>query len=119
MKLNKTLPGVFLVAVLLCPTHGAAAEKSRIQRIAGTRIVVADLEKTRKFYTGLLGLEEAFDLKNDKGDVTSVFFKVNDEQYLEFATGEVEGFRMEHLAFLTPDLRAAAADLRRQGISPG
>ncbi len=106
-------------AIAMSLSSATAAEKILIQRIAGARIVVPDLEKTRQFYTGLLGLEEAFTLKDENGAVTSAFFKVNDEQYVEFAPGAVSDFRWEHLAMLTADLKSAAAELRRQGITPG
>ena len=74
-------------------TTPALAEDHLVTRLAGVSFKVADLEKARQFYTGILGLEEAFDLKDSNGVVQSIFFKVNDDQYLEFSSGAPEKFR--------------------------
>ena len=97
----------------------ALAEEFPVTRLAGVSFKVADLEKTRQFYTGILGLEEAFDLKDASGAVKSAFFKINDDQYLEFSPGAVDGFHMEHVSFLTSDLKQSAAILQKRGLAPG
>jgi catechol 2,3-dioxygenase-like lactoylglutathione lyase family enzyme len=105
--------GLFLLAT------ATLAEDVPITRLAGVTFKVADLEKARQFYTGVLGLEEAFGRKDSGGAIKSAFFKVNDDQYLEFLSGGVEGFHLEHISFLTPDLKKAAALLKQRGIKPG
>jgi catechol 2,3-dioxygenase-like lactoylglutathione lyase family enzyme len=97
----------------------ALAQDQLVTRLAGESFKVADLEKARQFYNGILGLEEAFDLKDSNGVVQSIFFKVNDEQYLEFSSGAPEKFELEHLSFLSPDLKKSAAILSKEGITPG
>jgi catechol 2,3-dioxygenase-like lactoylglutathione lyase family enzyme len=79
----------------------------------------AALEKARQFYTGVLGLEEAFDLKDSSGAIQSVFFKVNDDQYLEFSPGAAETFHLEHVSILTADLKKMGAILETRGLAPG
>jgi catechol 2,3-dioxygenase-like lactoylglutathione lyase family enzyme len=64
--------------------------------LAAVTIRVSDLGRSRHFYSDVLGLPEAFDLKDKSGRVTSLYFKINDEQFLE----------------LTPDLKAS--ELRRE-----
>ncbi len=100
-------------------TTPALAEDHLATRLAGASFKVADLEKARQFYTGILGLEEAFDLKNSNGVVQSIFFKVNDDQYLEFSSGAPEKFQLEHVSILSSDLKKSAALLRKQGIIAG
>ncbi len=97
----------------------AGAEDLPVERLAGVSLQVADLEKTRQFYTGIWGLEEAFDIKDASGAVRSAFFKINDEQYLEFSPASVDGFRLDHFSLLTSDLKGAAAALRQRGVEPG
>ena len=97
----------------------AAAQDLSLERLAGVSFQVADLEKTRHFYTGIWGLEEAFDIKDANGAVRSAFFKVNDDQYLEFSPASVDGFRLDHFSLLTSDLKAAAAALGKRGIDTG
>jgi len=75
---------------LLLSATAALAQDIPITRLAGASFKVADLEKARQFYTGNLGLEEAFDLKDSSGAIQSVFYKVNDDQYLEFSPGAAE-----------------------------
>jgi catechol 2,3-dioxygenase-like lactoylglutathione lyase family enzyme len=103
---------------LLLVAMAVSAEESPIKRLAGASFKVADLEKSRQFYTGMLGLEEAFDIKDSSGTVQSAFFKVNDEQYLQFSPGAAKDFEMESVWFLTPDLNKTAATLRNAGLNP-
>jgi len=51
--------------------------------IANVTFKVSDLDKARAYYEGILGFAEAFDLKDRSGKVTSAYFKVNDDQYIE------------------------------------
>src|SRR5437899_879009 len=104
---------------ILSLVSAALAQDLPITRLAGVSFKVADLEKTRQFYTGILGLEEAFDLKDASGAVKSAFFKVNDDQYLEFSPGALDGFHMEHVSMLTSDLKQTAAILQTRGFTPG
>ena len=92
---------VRVVAALLAVTllgHSAVAqapapmnEALPILGIAGITFRVSSLDKARRHYEGLLGLPEAFSLKDDAGRVTSVFFKVNDDQYVEVVPGLTPG----------------------------
>jgi catechol 2,3-dioxygenase-like lactoylglutathione lyase family enzyme len=100
-------------------TTPALAEDHLASRLAGVSFKVADLEKARQFYTGIVGLEEAFDLKDSNGVVQSIFFKVNDDQYLEFSSGAPEKFQLEHLSILSPDLKKSADLLSKEGIIAG
>src|SRR5689334_7367754 len=51
--------------------------------IANVTFKVLDLNKARDYYQKILGFAEAFDLKDRSGNVSSAYFKVNDEQYIE------------------------------------
>ena len=104
---------------LLLITIAALAEDVPITRPAGASFKIADLEKARQFYTGILGLEEAFDLKDSSGALQSVFFKVNDDQYLEFAPGAADNFHLEHVSILTADLKKMRTILETCWLAPG
>jgi catechol 2,3-dioxygenase-like lactoylglutathione lyase family enzyme len=97
----------------------AIAQDAIVTRLAGVSFTVADLVKARQFYTELLGFEVAFDLKDASGNMKSVFFKVNDDQYLEFSPGEVDGFRLDRLTLLSSDLEKARSVLTKRGIMAG
>jgi lactoylglutathione lyase len=95
------------------------SSEPRITRLAGVSFTVADLDKARQFYSDVLGFDDAFNVKDAGGKLQSVFFKVNDDQYLEFSPGDVDGFRLDRVSLLTDDLKAAAAALIKQGIAAG
>src|SRR5579864_4811121 len=104
---------------LLLIVAAAPAQDVPIKRLAGASFKVADLEKARQFYTGILGLEEAFDLTDSSGAIQSLFFKVNDDQYLEFSPGTAENFHLEHVSILTADLKKMGTILEKRGLAPG
>jgi len=54
-----------------------AAERPRIVGIANIAVKTDNMDEARRFYTGVVGLAEAF----TTNDLTS--FKVNDRQYVE------------------------------------
>src|SRR5438477_191847 len=108
-----------IMILLLLVAAPAFADDAAITRLAGVSFTVADLDKARQFYADILGLEEAFDLKDSAGKAQSAFFKVNDDQYLEFSPGEVENFRLDRVTLLATDLQRVAAALKKQGISAG
>jgi hypothetical protein len=51
-----------------------------VDGIAGITFKVSSLAKARGFYGSVLGLFEAFELKDALGTTTSIYFKVNDDQ---------------------------------------
>jgi lactoylglutathione lyase len=107
---------LFCVLVLVTSAY---ADDAGVTRLGGVGFTVANLDKARTFYSEVLGFEEAFDLKSGPDRVDSVFFKVNDDQYLEFAPGEVENFRLDRVVLVASDLQRVATALKQQGIAPG
>src|SRR5579863_1824618 len=81
-----------------------AADTLPIGGISHVGFRVADLEKTRAFYTGVLGFQQAFEQKDAAGKTNLAVLKINEAQFLEFAPGAPSGFT--HLAFLTEKLEA-------------
>ena len=87
-----------VLLTVLCQRFSAAQVGSApsgdlpIVGIAGIAFRVGDLEKARRYYQGVLGLAEAFTTTDSAGRIASVFFKVNDDQYVEVVPG------------LTPDI---------------
>jgi lactoylglutathione lyase len=81
---------------------------------------IADLEKTRAFYTGVLGFQQAFDQKDPSGKTTLAVFKVNEDQFIEFAIGVPAGTadRFTHLAFLTDKLEPLRTAIDALGLKP-
>src|SRR5579859_1371273 len=57
----------------------SASEAVPIVGIANITFKSSDLDKSRAYYQGVLGLPEAFDIKDASGKITSAYFKINDD----------------------------------------
>ncbi len=91
---------------LVSQTPAASAEPMPILGLAGVTFRTSDMAKARGYYEGVLGFAEAFSLRSATGAVTSVFFKVNDDQYVEVTpnlkSGELR--RLARVMVLTSNL---------------
>ena len=87
--------------------------------LAGVAFRTSDLTKARAYYTGVLGFPEAFVLKSTTG-VTSVYFKVNDDQYVEVVNdikpGELR--RQARVMLQSNDLKKLHAIYTERGLNP-
>jgi catechol 2,3-dioxygenase-like lactoylglutathione lyase family enzyme len=102
-----------LFAALLLAGAALAADLP-ITGISHVAFRVSDLEKARHFYTGVLGLPEAFTLGSTH------FMKVNDDQYIEVQLGApAEGnLRMTHISLVTTSVEKLHAMLLERGLHP-
>jgi catechol 2,3-dioxygenase-like lactoylglutathione lyase family enzyme len=87
--------------------------------LAGVAFRTSDLTKARAYYTGVLGFPEAFSLESSAG-VTSVYFKVNDEQYVEVVNDIKPGeFRRQARVMIqSNDLKKLHAIYTDRGLNP-
>jgi catechol 2,3-dioxygenase-like lactoylglutathione lyase family enzyme len=111
------------LAAPAAPGAGAgAAEPLPIDRLAMVTFRGADLERTRKFYGEILGLEEVRPSRDvsRQAQAPTAIFQVNDDQFLEFRAGEPgkEPFRLERISLLAPDLERAREWVARQQLRP-
>ena len=91
--------GVLLGVVLLLSLEPQAAQRRAevapsalpILGLAGITFRVSDIDQARRYYQGVLGLAQAFTLNDATGRMSSVFFKVNDDQYVEVVPGLAAG----------------------------
>lgn len=108
----------FVCLLALAVSSGAA--DLPIAGLASVAFRVSDLERARGFYTGVLGFEEAFALRRADGSLERVFFKVNDEQFIELWPGLApeQDVRLVHVAIQTPDARRLRELMLARGLSP-
>ena len=92
----------------------AAGQQLPLQGLAAVGVRVSNLESARQFYSGLLGFEEAFAVRDGAGQVRTAYFKINDDQYLEVSPGLApeENIRRTHIAIRTSDARRLRARTR-------
>ena len=101
-------------SVVFVLTRLAVAQDLPITGISHVAFRVSDLAQARAFYTGVLGLPEAFTLGNTH------FMKVNDDQYIEVQLGApAEGnLRMTHISLVTTSVEKLHAMLLDRGLQP-
>jgi lactoylglutathione lyase len=112
MLLKTATAGILFALVL----H--AVERPRILGVANFAVKVDNLEEARKFYTGVLGMQEAFATKDPevRGDLAC--FKVNEHQYVEVApTLQGAEDRLIRIGFETDDARKLRDYLAAKGVA--
>ena len=109
----------WLSLILLGGTALPAQEvkRPRITGVAHIALFSRDVAQSRMFYTGLLGYEEPFDLKQPDGSLALTFFKINERQYIElFPEREPGSDRLAHIALETDDAEGMRRYLASKGI---
>jgi len=104
----------FLVAAAIFASlaSGQEVKRPRILGVAHIGFYAHDIERSRAFYTGMLGFQEPYSLKNP--DIN--FFKINDHQYVElFPEKEPNTDRLVNIGLETDN----AEQLRKYLVSRG
>jgi catechol 2,3-dioxygenase-like lactoylglutathione lyase family enzyme len=114
---------VLLVGTIVAVGDGRevrAADPLPVERLAQARFRGADLEKTRWFYTAVMGFAEVGPPPAASSRASTVYFKVNDDQFLAFskAPDQGSGFRLEQVSFQTADIGRARAWVEAQKLVP-
>jgi catechol 2,3-dioxygenase-like lactoylglutathione lyase family enzyme len=88
--------------------------------IASITFRATDLDRARRYYQGVLGLPEAFTTSDSAGRVASVYFKVNDDQFVEIMPGLARGAtnREIRVTFQSSDLNRLRDLYTGRGLSP-
>src|SRR5216117_1288758 len=115
-----------VLLTVLCQRFSAAQVASApsgdlpIVGIAGIAFRVSDLDKARRYYSGVLGLAEAFTTTDSAGRVTSVFFNVSDDQFVEVVSGlPPDAINREvRVAFQSSDLNRLHDLYASRGLNP-
>jgi lactoylglutathione lyase len=106
-----------LAAALAVTLH--AADRPKIVGIANIAVKVDSLDEARKFYTGVVGMAEAFSTKDPDVAGDLACFKVNDRQFVEVSPtlkDDAED-RLIRIGFETTDARALRDYLASKGIA--
>ena len=95
-----------------------AAERPRIVGIANIAVKVDNLEEARKFYSGVVGMAEAFATRDPAVAGDLACFKLNDHQYVEVSPtlkAQSED-RLIRIGFETNDARELRDYLAAKGV---
>jgi len=92
-----------------------------IKGIAHACYTVSDMEATLAFYCEGLGLQKAFDYRDEQGHLYGAYVYVGGRTFVEFFEGELaeraEKQAYSHLCLEVDDLEATVAELEAKGIS--
>lgn len=104
------------LAACLCAQE-PPVRRPPITGVAHMALYVKDVQASRNFYTGLLGYQECFDLKNPGGSLSLTFVKVNDRQYIElFPERAAATDRLAHISIETTDAGQMRRYLESKGV---
>jgi catechol 2,3-dioxygenase-like lactoylglutathione lyase family enzyme len=93
-------------------------KRPRITGVAAFAAKVANMDEARTFYSGVLGLEEAFTIKSPLGGGDLTTFKINEQQYVYVAPElkDPNESRLLFVGFETSDARALRTYLAAKGV---
>jgi lactoylglutathione lyase len=81
---------------------------------------VRDMDAALSFYRDTLGFDEMFRLHNDEGDLSIIYLRITDSQFLELfpAKGEIptDDRNFSHLCLEVDNLDATVAELQKRGV---
>jgi lactoylglutathione lyase len=93
-----------------------------ITGIGHLAVVVSDMKRSSEFYTGILGFEKVFEIRDEKGDPWICYFKIGKAQFIELFYPQKEdpadarariGF--SHMCFLVDDMKGTEAEIVKKG----
>src|ERR1700683_4014892 len=115
-RLTFFAPGIGVGAFLMQP---GAAQQARIPglRLNHVGIYVKDFDESMRFYTQVVGLPEAFMIKDQNGKPTLAYLQINRDQFLELAPATAERpVGLSHIGIWPENLTATIGTLRRRGV---
>ena len=109
-----------VVALLITAIAGAQPAPTRppITGVASFAVNVADMAAARNFYSGVLGLDEAFTIRNPTGGSDLTTFKINERQYVYVAPDlkDPGASRLLFVGFETTDAKGLRTYLASKGV---
>jgi catechol 2,3-dioxygenase-like lactoylglutathione lyase family enzyme len=127
MRLPRRLLVATAIALTWCVSSGplpdtlgaqAGPKRPPITGVASFAAKVSDMAEARAFYSGVLGLEEAFTVKSPMGGSDLTTFKINETQYVYVAPDlkDPNDSRLLFVGFETTDARALREYLASKGV---
>jgi catechol 2,3-dioxygenase-like lactoylglutathione lyase family enzyme len=90
-----------------------------LKALAHACYTVRDLDAAIDFYVGKLGMTQAFDFINDKGERYGVYLHVAGRSFIELFTGThdaSQGGSYRHICLEVEDVAQAVETLRERGV---
>jgi catechol 2,3-dioxygenase-like lactoylglutathione lyase family enzyme len=107
------------IAGLSIAAAQSGPKRPKITGVAGFAAKVSDMTEAKNFYGNVLGLDEAFTIKNPIGGTDLTTYKINDKQYVYVAPDLKEPTtenRLLFVSFETDDAKALRSYLASKGV---
>src|SRR5262245_8917539 len=103
------------------PTAAVDPAPVPVVGIANVTFKVSDVSKAHAYYEGVLGMPQAFETKDAAGKTASLYFKVNDDQFIEVTPTlkPGENVREARVVFQSSDLEKLHSLYASRGLNPG
>jgi len=113
---TQTLIAALLFGLVCAP---ACAQSAPLSGIAHVAFRVSDLDKSRQWYERL-GFQKAFEFKDESGNVTQAFIKINDRQFIELypQTQNSPALGLTHVCYEAADIEAVRSAYIQRGLNP-
>jgi catechol 2,3-dioxygenase-like lactoylglutathione lyase family enzyme len=109
----------FVIAGLTIATAQSGPKRPKITGVAGFAAKVSDMAEAKNFYSNVLGLDEAFTIKNPVGGTDLTTYKINEKQYVYVAPDLKDPAtenRLLFVSFETDDAKALRTYLSSKGV---
>ena len=107
--------GVLVGALLLLPS---AAQNARVHGLNHVGIVVPDYDRALAYYTGKLGLREAYTVRRPDGSVQLTYLQLNRNTFVELIPASpTQPPGITHFGIEVADLDNEVAALRAAGLT--
>jgi lactoylglutathione lyase len=108
--------GIGVGAVLMSPGRAQTAPVTGL-RLNHVGIYVKDFDESMRFYTQVMGLREAFTIRDSNGKPTLAYLQITRDTFLELAPATAERpVGLSHIGIWPEDQGAAVAALRARGV---
>lgn len=108
--------GIAVGALLMQPGHAQPAPVSGL-RLNHVGIYAKDFDESMRFYTQVMGLHEAFTIKNAEGKPVLAYLQITRDTFLEIAPSTADRpVGLSHIGIWPENQAATVAALRSHGI---
>jgi catechol 2,3-dioxygenase-like lactoylglutathione lyase family enzyme len=105
------------VGVFLMQPSAAQTNSGPGLRLNHVGIFAKDYDASMRFYTQIVGLKEAFTIRDKDGKPTLTYLQINKENFLELAPAGDRPVGLSHVGIWPENLNATVAALRQHGLT--
>jgi len=103
------------VGILLMQPGAAQQTPAPGLKLNHVGIFAKDFDESMKYYTQVVGLREAFIVRNDDGTPRLAYLQLNKDQFLEIAPAGTRPVGLSHVGIVPDNLNRTVAALRSKG----